>query len=339
MTLAPLALVALALLAQEPRPEPRLDPGVAAPSARVALEGLPADAPRPRAHLTDGDLRRRAPVRRGEDGGWTLRVPALPAGEWDLELRLADPAGGAPTLVSQAGALHVAAPTELAASPTTARPGDVLEIAGRFFGSRRGRVRLGSRRAKVLAWEEAVVTDDAGLPLDRIRCRVPRTLGDGLHPVTVTTAAGDGGLGEAVTVVDSPRGPEPVLRGDLGDALLEARARSVRWRLLEEEGALLLRGRQPGPTRSWVGIVLPPEVLLTGTADLRGDDALVQVVRREAGDVQVWASSYGWGGHARVHVSSAADGVLRGTVTGFLAPVYGLAESMPVSLTFVAPSR
>jgi hypothetical protein len=330
---------------------PTVSPAVAAPRDWVNLAGVATSDGRPRVWLrgSDDTPTRRAKVIVTSDGAVRLRVPPVPRGAYDLLVRLPGAAAkDIDDLLVMPDALRVEVPSDLSVGPsdtkTTARPGDVLELTGRFLGSRRGWVEVASRRARVLSWESGQATDADGLPTGRVRFRVPRRIGTGHHPITVTTAAGEGWLAEAVEVTQSDHGVEPVLRADAGGLRLEAKAATVGWETVtapgSEESLILLRafdGR--GKRGHWMSLSLRYDPTVQGPVNVRGDDAIMQLVRVAPGDGQVWSSAYGWGGHVRVHILENQDGLLSGTVSGWLAPVYGKAEALPIAGSFVAAPR
>ncbi|MDG2148269.1 MAG: hypothetical protein P8N09_01970 [Planctomycetota bacterium] len=287
-------------------------------------------------HPTGGGPPRRAKLGFTEEGGLRLRVPRVEQGDYDLRLRSqkapsAD--GDGWTTISEA--VCVQAPQDLALSSAEALPGDVLEITGRHLGPRRGRVEIASRRARVVSWETDVVVDALGASWDRVRIRVPRRIGDGVHPLVVITAAGETCLADAVSITGSEHGVEPVMRGEAGELRLESKASTVQAEYDEENGVLLLRGFDgKGKHGHWLRLSMRYDPSAQGPAELRGNDVLVQLVRFMSQDSQAWSSAYGWGGFARVSILENDAGLLRGTVTGWLEPVYGQAAARPLTATF-----
>lgn len=352
MLILPTLLLACLLTAGDPPGETQLSgPAIAAPHEWVEVEGFPdglGGKRRPRAwvRVPGQEATRRAKAVVGPDGALRVRVPPVPAGMHDLLVRRPrSQSTGTDDLLVISSALHVAEPTDLMVTPSDARPGDILEITGRFLGPRRGRVEIGSRRARVLSWETDVDADTASvpgtapgtMPTDRVRVRVPRRLGDGVHPVTVTTAAGMGWMTQAVAVTGSAYGSEPVLRADAGGLRIESAAASVKLDVDDVGGLVRLQGFDAnGKGGHWLKLSLRYDPSVQGPAKLRGDDAIMQLVRVGPSDGQVWSSAYGWGGHVRVDILENIEGRLHGTVSGWLEPVYGNAQALPIDAEFLA---
>lgn len=89
-------------------------------------------------------------------------------GEYTLEVT---PKGG-PTYTAPS-TVHVRAPELLEVVPESAQPGDEVELRGRYFGDKKGKVKVGGRKAKVLSWEAGALGDGEGAT-DRIRVRLSK---------------------------------------------------------------------------------------------------------------------------------------------------------------------
>jgi len=309
---------------------------------------------------------RRLRTRAGDESGLEARVPRVPAGLYRVWARRT----GSDEAAQRIQTLRVQLPELLDVSTDTVGARTRVTVVGRHFGPRKGRVHVASRRARVVSWD--VAADGAGggsgggsgdgSGLDRVVFTLPRRLGDGLHPVMLTTAAGSGRMDEALLVTGSARGPEPVLGGrftpepladgspdgtldtasslDLClDLFMESAAKSVGYSQ-GEDGLLHLRGRMgSGANSLTLNIALRYDPGVQGAADLRGKNALVLLTRADPSGHQLWASAYTSGGSIQVHVLENDDGVLHGTINGLLVAVYGLDVPLRVSARFVAPPR
>lgn len=103
--------------------------------------------------------------------------------------------GGASVATSQFS-LVPHGPDPAWAATTTASPGELLTIAGTWFGAVRGTVTISGRKAAVVSWAP-----------DSIVVRVPTSLGSGVYGVTVRNPLGEGVRAAAVLVPGSLRPP------------------------------------------------------------------------------------------------------------------------------------
>lgn len=102
----------------------------------------------------------------------------LRAGTYDVTVREAT--GGTPIVLGQA--FNVRPPAITAVTPASAQGGALVTLAGRYFGSRKGKVTLGERHCSVSSWT-----------VDSVVIRVPRTTGrflPGVYPLKVGNRAG-----------------------------------------------------------------------------------------------------------------------------------------------------
>lgn len=143
---------------------------------------------------------------------------AAKAGLRDLRLV---PKGGAPMLL--AGAFDLRAPEPLAVDSPVTFPGDQRTVTGSFFGTKKGKLKVGGAKAKVVSWAD-----------DAIAFVVPKKAAGGMRDVLVANKAGEGELALSLLVQGGPldEGPD-VLIVRVGGELLSA---TDPWQVLGLEG-------------------------------------------------------------------------------------------------------
>ena len=177
--------------------------------------------------LTDGK-RRKLVVESFADDLVTCRVRKAVVGAHDVVLR---PKGKGGKL-SEGVALEtfeVRLPEPMTISTVCAAPGDELTVDGLYFGSRKGSLRVGGKKAKVLSWETGV-SGAEGAALDRVRLRLPKKKIDGIQTLSVRNRIGEAALPEPLFVFDEALGlpaGDTLLTGAFDGVLFEAEPTSI----------------------------------------------------------------------------------------------------------------
>jgi hypothetical protein len=170
----------------------------------VSIQGedLKGQGKKPRVFLTRAGSKKktRLKVHSATDQLVVAELRKGPAGTYDVHVR---PKGKAFTEVVAPDAFEIKAPEELTLETAATEPGQEIEIVGRFFGTRKGKVFVGGRKAAVLSWEAEPVGPADGDPPDRIRFRVPKGLFDGQHVVKVVSKSGAGLASQGLLIEES----------------------------------------------------------------------------------------------------------------------------------------
>ncbi len=120
---------------------------------------------------------------------------AATAGDYAVKVQPTAPRGAA---ISEAAAFTIRKPSPVSVSPALVTAGDTLTIAGRFFGTTKGKVSISSGKSlscAVTGWPGSENGGD-----ETIKCRVPKGLTAGAATVTVTNGAGSAALTGKLTV-------------------------------------------------------------------------------------------------------------------------------------------
>lgn len=235
------------------------------------------------------------------------------------DLRLV-PKGGEPMVL--AGAFDLRAPEPQALDAPVTFPGDERTVTGSFFGTKKGKLKVGGVKAKVVSW-----TDEA------IAFVVPKKAAGGMRDLLVANKAGEGALSQSLLVVGGPldEGPD-VCIVRVGGELLSA---TDPWQVLGLEGGGLHVAAGFGLDRS-LHILLP--------VDLATQPLALSVINDPAGHVEyldgapwldtdapLWTTE-GQGDTYHVNLIEAGAHRVLGTVNGTLQRVSGAGEpqQMPV---------
>jgi len=246
-----------------------------------------------------------------------LLKKAAKAGPRDLRLV---PKGGAALLFADAFVLREPEPQQLDAP--VAFPGDERSLSGRFFGDRKGKLRVGGVNAKVLAWAD-----------DGVTFVVPKKAAGGVRDVSISNAAGEGLLPSALVVQGAAMGDGPdVLILALGDETLTA---VDPWQVLGVEGNGLHFAAAFGQGRS-LHVQLPVDLSVQPLAlsvinDPAGHVAFHDGAPLLDADATLWTTQ---GQGDTYHVNLWEGGVHRvvGTVTGTLPRASGGQEPAVLSI-------
>jgi hypothetical protein len=112
------------------------------------------------------------------------RFPAGSHGDFVLSVR-----GRGTRVPQQFAGLTIERPAPTSVMPATAGAGEEITIEGAYFGARRGRVKVGDRRARITTWTE-----------NRITAVVPSGVTAGLVFVTVANRTGPAETSPVLTI-------------------------------------------------------------------------------------------------------------------------------------------
>jgi len=174
-----------------------------------------------------GGPSRRARLLSGDDGQLKVQVRRSLGGLHAVVVR---PRGPAATEASLPAAVDVRAPEDLVAQADCTAPGDTLVCTARWLGHRKGRVRVGGLRAKVLAWEPLAPRASPESGLGQVVVRVPAALSGSL-PLELENALGSTEAAAPLWVLDAstPAGGTPGFSGRFGDESFEADVDALAW--------------------------------------------------------------------------------------------------------------
>lgn len=146
----------------------------------------------------------------------TARFKKGAAGEYMLRVT---PKGG--DAFTAEGHVQIVLPELIALDPEDAQPGDEVQLMGRFFGEKKGKVTVGGLKAKVLAWEVGVF-DGPGEIVDRILVRLSKNAKKTFNGEQLVTIKNS--IGEAVAEIglSVSGGSLATYRAKLGDDTWQA---------------------------------------------------------------------------------------------------------------------
>jgi hypothetical protein len=118
---------------------------------------------------------------------------ALPLSSYDVVVKPKEPKGAAPVLYEKV--FSMVAPDIASVLPATGSADAIIEISGNYFGSKKGKIYLGTKSCKVLSWRMDGVTGDS-----HIQFAVPRKMASGPYTVKVTNKVGSDTLDNGFTI-------------------------------------------------------------------------------------------------------------------------------------------
>jgi hypothetical protein len=172
-----------------------LSPGQGTTGSVLTLTGQEFGLKKPRVRLVPvgGGKPRRLKVLSFSDTTITAQVRKLQPGPYQVLVRPAGAAAVAQTLRTRFQALP---PAALALDVGCAAPGEIVRLTGLFLGSRKGRVEVSGRRAKLLSWEQGTAPGGE----DEVLFRVPAKTPTGTHDVRLKNRLGELTLSAALVV-------------------------------------------------------------------------------------------------------------------------------------------
>ena len=245
----------------------------------------------------------------------------VPAGARDVTLK--PKLKGALVLVAQ-GAFTVHAPQPQSVDPAVAGPKDAVTVTGQYFGSKKGKLFIGGKSAKVTAWSDGA-----------IGAVVPKKATGGVVDVRVVNTAGDATLAGGVLVLGAGgmSGPDLLSVTVGGQTYATTGAPSVL--ALAADGQLVLGGSfGVGPS---LQIALPVDVAgLAVPLAVAGDPAGSVAWRQGAPLVDPMASLWttaGEGDAYEVKLLALQSGRLVGAFHGTLQRTQGGASPATLELS------
>ncbi len=98
--------------------------------------------------------------------------------------------------------LEIHAPSEIDVPDDVVAANSEITVDAAFLGSKKGKVRIGGVKSKVLAWEPDAYAVNSGF----VRVRVPKKLTTGSHAVEISNIVGSGTSTEVLPVEGTPPG-------------------------------------------------------------------------------------------------------------------------------------
>lgn len=218
-----------------------------------------------------------------DDGSVTALLRRAPAGSYALEVRPRGLGGAAPVIWD--GPVDVRLPQLLGVVPSTVEPGGCVFLTGKWFGTIKGRVRVGGKRVSIASWGplDAPLADGS---TDLVTICLPKSLGEGTWDVDVWTRAGKVTFPGAVTVAlpdgDPGDGDGPpvktgkvIMTADLDGDAWTSDHKSVRYEVATLDGepvteVLAVKGDGP----EFFRFTLPFGAQFKDTGTFSGDDLL-----------------------------------------------------------------
>lgn len=117
----------------------------------------------------------------------------LPPKPYDVVVKLKEPKGMAP--ITLPGAFTMVVPEITSVLPATGGAGTIIEISGNYFGPKKGKVYLGTKSCKVLAWRMNGVTGES-----YIQFIVPKKMAPVAYDLTVANKVGRDTLAGGFTI-------------------------------------------------------------------------------------------------------------------------------------------
>ena len=287
-------------------------PSVASTGTELVVSGSGFGAKAPRVLLVPvgGGKTRKAKVLEHSDTTLLVRVRKAQVGLHDLVVR---PRGGAPELV-QRGAVDVRPPEALTLLDDCAGPGDEVLVLGAHLGTKKGRVRVGGRKAKVLEWSASAGGEGEVGAVGSVRFRVPKKAG-GPETLEVSNRLGAAELEPLWVLETDPAGPGEgaALSGTFDGAAVELLADGLE--VSTPPGVLDVLA--PGPAGESLGFRLAYDVTVEGPAVIEGLDVLAFTWQRD-GEIFVVELDDELSSSGRVDVDANCNGVVTGRFSGEL---------------------
>ncbi len=321
-----------------------LCPGVGTVGTEITIKGTGFGLKRPRVYLTT----------EGSKAKRHLRVLESSETEITVLLRKADPGlhdlvvlprlkGAVPATL--ADGFSVEPPQDLRLDRLDAEPFEVVTLTGRYIGTKRGKVLVGGKRAKILSWETEVIevvddtevinldpglfgADDAEpLPaLDVVRFEMPKALPNGSYEVEVRNRVATDVADSTMAMVNStygwPTGSPPKLTARVtGSTKFVGNKQAVWYEVDEVHRSIKMTGvMNDGNFRSLsLNVKYDPKSM--ADAALSGNDVIsLGYTEVTTAVTNAWAALPG---SVSVEILGNIDGTLYGTFSGTLFRVYG----------------
>ncbi len=129
----------------------------------------------------------------------------LPAGPYELQV-LPKGAGAEPAVAP--APFEVMLPTDALLAPGNAAPGEEVTLTAQHLGTKKGVVRVGGKKAKVLGWDAGTPAEGAanGAASGTVVFRLGKKTPPGSQPVSVKTTAGEVVLEQQLTINEPDAG-------------------------------------------------------------------------------------------------------------------------------------
>jgi len=128
------------------------------------------------------------------DSSTTFEVmKTLTPGSYDLVVQPEEPKGTAPIIYP--GTFTMMAPEIVSVDPDSRISEDTVVLSGNFFGSKKGKVYLGTQKCKVLTWAMDAITGTS-----QLQFVVPKKMPPGTYDIKITNRVGSFTLAKGFTI-------------------------------------------------------------------------------------------------------------------------------------------